>query len=125
MSSLNKVILLGRLGRDPELRHTKAGNPVASFSMATGRGDEKDPTEWHNITAWGRTAELAAEYLQKGSLTLIEGRIKSREYTDKEGNQRKGYDIVAYQVTFMPRTMQGGGGNSPQGDRPKLEGVSW
>ena len=124
MSSLNKVILMGRLGRDPELRHTKAGNPVASWSLATGRGDKKDPTEWHNITAWGRTAELAAEYLQKGSMVLVEGRIKSREYTDKEGQQKRAYEIVAYQVTFMPRSMQQGD-SSPRGDRPKLEGVSW
>ena len=121
MSSLNKVILLGRLGKDPELRQTKAGNPVASWSMATGRGDEKDPTEWHNITAWGRTAELAAEYLRKGAMALIEGRIKSREYTDKEGNQRRSYDIVAYQVTFMPKSMSAGG----EQRRADREPVAW
>jgi single-strand DNA-binding protein len=96
MSSLNKVILIGRVGKDPELRYTADGKPVASFSLATSekRKDNEEKTEWHNIIAWARLAEIVGEYVKKGSLLYCEGRIESHEYTGKDGNKKKQYNII-------------------------------
>ncbi len=99
--SVNKVILVGRLGRDPETRYTGGGQAVANFSVATDEtykdrnGERQKRTEWHRITVWGKQAEIAQQYLKKGSLVFIEGRIQSREWQDKEGQKRTSYDIVA------------------------------
>ncbi len=94
--SVNKVILLGTLGKDPELKYTPQGTAVAKFSMATNEsykdkqsGEWKERTEWHNIVCWQRTAEVAAEYLKKGSKAYIEGRITTRSWDDKETGQKK------------------------------------
>src|SRR5208283_5936373 len=103
--SVNKVILVGRLGRDPELKYTPGGAPVAKFSLATDEsfkdktGEKQNRTEWHNIVAWNKLAEICGEYLTKGKLVYIEGSIRSRQWEDQAGNKRTGYDIVA-------RTMQ-------------------
>ena len=92
--SVNKAILIGRLGKDPELKYTPAGSAVCSFSLATSRrwkgqdGEAKDDTTWHNIVAWGRQAEVMKEYLHKGKEVYIEGRINNRSYEDKEGNRK-------------------------------------
>lgn len=98
---VNKVILVGRLGRDPETRYTGGGQAVANFSVATDEtykdrnGERQKRTEWHRITVWGKQAEIAQQYLKKGALVYIEGRIQSREWQDKEGQKRTSFDIVA------------------------------
>ena len=99
--SVNKVILVGRLGRDPETRYTGGGQAVANFSLATDEtykdrnGERQKRTEWHKIVVWGKQAEIAQQYLKKGSQIFLEGRIQLREWTDKEGQKRTSYEIVA------------------------------
>jgi single-strand DNA-binding protein len=108
MSNLNKVLLMGRLGADPELRYTTDGTPVATFRMATSEsykdksGVKQERTEWHSIVAWRKLAELAGEYLKKGRLVYIEGRIQSREYEGRDGVKRKVYEIVASDMKMLP-----------------------
>jgi single-strand DNA-binding protein len=98
--SVNRVILVGRLGRDPEMRYTSAGQAVCNFSMATDEtykdrnGERQKRTEWHKIVVWAKQAEIAQQYLKKGSLVYIEGRIQSRQWDDKEGQKRTSYEIV-------------------------------
>jgi single-strand DNA-binding protein len=93
--SVNKVILLGNLGKDPEVKYTPSGTPVAKFSLATNErfkdkdGNWQDRTEWHNITAWARTAEIAGEYLKKGSKVYIEGSLRTHSWDDKTSGQKK------------------------------------
>jgi single-strand DNA-binding protein len=99
--SVNKVILVGRLGRDPETRYTGGGQAVANFSIATDEtykdrnGERQKRTEWHKIVVWAKQAEIAQQYLKKGSLIYLEGRIQSREWQDKEGQKRTSFEIVA------------------------------
>ena len=99
--SVNKVILVGRLGRDPETRYTSGGQAVANFTLATDEsykdrtGERQKRTEWHRIVVWGKQAEIAQQYLRKGSLIFVEGRIQSREWQDKEGQKRTAFEIVA------------------------------
>ena len=99
--SVNKVILVGRLGKDPETRYTGAGQAVCNFSMATDEtfkdrsGERQKRTEWHKIVVWGKQAEIAQQYLKKGAQIYLEGRIQSREWTDKENQKRTSYEIVA------------------------------
>src|SRR5512147_220651 len=100
MASVNKVILIGNLGRDPELRYTKNGQAVANFTLATTEryspregGEAREQTEWHRIVTWGKTAENCAQYLSKGRSVYVEGRIQSREWEDKEGNKRSTTEI--------------------------------
>jgi single-strand DNA-binding protein len=144
MASVNKVILVGNLGRDPELRYTPGGQPVANFSIATseswnkkdGSGKE-ERTEWHRIVAWGRTAELCAQYLAKGRTVYVEGRLQTREWENKEGQKQRTTEVIAQTVQFIgsggaggaggaaggsggggggaPRGGQGGGGGAPMG----------
>ncbi|NLT24999.1 MAG: single-stranded DNA-binding protein [Syntrophorhabdus sp.] len=108
MSNLNKVLLMGRLGKDPELRYTTDGTPVATFSLATSEsykdksGVKQERTEWHNIVVWRKLAEIAGEYLKKGRLVYIEGRIQSREYEGRDGVKRRAYEIVASDMKMMP-----------------------
>ena len=123
MASVNKVILVGNLGRDPELRYTQGGQPVANFTLATneswnkkdGSGRE-ERTEWHRIVAWGRTAELCAQYLAKGRTVYIEGRLQTREWENKEGQKQRTTEVVAQTVQFLSsgqgRGAQGGAGSS-------------
>jgi single-strand DNA-binding protein len=100
--SVNKVILVGNLGRDPEVRRTGSGDPVVSFSVATteswrdkATGERKDKTEWHNVVIWNENlGKVAEQYLKKGSKVYIEGQLQTREYTDKDGNQRKTTEVV-------------------------------
>lgn len=115
MSSMNKVILIGRLGRDPETRYMPSGEAVCNFSLATSEswndkksGNKVERTEWHNISMYGRLAEIAGQYLKKGSLTYIEGRIQSRKYTDKMGVERTAYDIVANEMKMLGGKNEGG-----------------
>ncbi len=107
MASVNKVILIGNLGRDPELRYTASGQGVANFTLATNErwrdkdGNNQERTEWHRIVVWGKTAENCAQYLQKGRSVYVEGRLQTREWEDKEGNKRQTTEIVAQNVTFL------------------------
>ena len=127
MASVNKVILLGNLGRDPELRYTPGGQPVANFSIATsdswnkkdGSGRE-ERTEWHRIVAWGRTAELCAQYLSKGRTVYIEGRLQTREWENKEGQKQRTTEIVANTVQFIGGGRDAGAG----GGAPRSQGGS-
>jgi len=105
--SVNKVILVGRLGRDPETRYTGGGQAVANFSVATDEsykdrnGERQKRTEWHRITAWGKLGEICQQYLKKGTMVYIEGRIQSREWQDKEGQKRTSYDIIANTMKML------------------------
>ncbi len=108
---MNRVFLIGNLGRDPELRNTPTGKAVASFSLAT---KDRDKTEWHNIIAWEKTGELCAQYLRKGSKCCVEGSIQSRKYTTKDGVEKTAYEIVAQRVEFLD-SRGDGGGERPQG----------
>ncbi len=120
--SVNKVILVGNLGREPELRYTPSGQPVANFSLATSRGrtdpngNWTDETEWHRIVAWERLAETASQYLHKGSKVYVEGRIQSRKYTDNQGVERTSFDIVANDLTLLDRRQESGEGMDDWGD---------
>jgi len=113
--SLNKAILIGRLGRDPEVRHMPNGEAVCNFSIATSEtwtdqnGQKQERTEWHNITLYRRMAEVAGQYLKKGSLVYIEGRIQSRKYTGKDGIERTAYEIIGSEMKML-----GGGNDSGQ-----------
>ena len=115
--SVNKVILVGRLGRDPETRFTGGGQAVANFSVATDEtykdknGERQKRTEWHKIVVWGKQAEIAQQYLKKGSLIFIEGRIQSRECQDKEGQKRTSFEIVATNFRMLGGRADGGGGS--------------
>lgn len=116
MSSLNKVMLIGRLGRDPEMRYFQSGDGVCNFSLATSEtwndkttGNRMEKTEWHNVSLRGRVAEVAAQYLKKGSLVLIEGKIQSRKYTDKNGIERVAYEIVGHEMKMLGSKSDSGG----------------
>ena len=105
--SVNKAILIGRLGKDPELRYTPGGRAVVQFPLATSErwtdqeGQKKESTTWHNIVAWGRQAEVLKEYLSKGQQLYLEGRIDNRSYEDREGNKRYISEIVVQQFQFI------------------------
>ena len=114
--SVNKVILVGRLGRDPEMRYTPGGQPVCNVSLATDEsykdrnGERQKRTEWHRLVIWGKQAEIAQKYLKKGSLVFVEGRIQSRQWDDKEGQKRTSFDIVVNNFRML-----GGRGDSAPG----------
>jgi single-strand DNA-binding protein len=126
MAGVNMVILFGNLGRDPELRYTPSGQPVANFSIATseswnkkdGSGRE-ERTEWHRIVAWGRTAELCAQYLAKGRTVYIEGRLQTREWENKEGQKQRTTEVVANTVQFIGGGGGGAGGGGAGGGAPR------
>lgn len=104
---LNKVILIGRLGRDPEVRYMPNGEAVCNFSVATSEswkdsnGQKQERSEWHNVTMYRKLAEIAGEYLKKGSQVYLEGKIKSRKYTDKNGVERTAYEIIANEMKML------------------------
>lgn len=104
---INRVILVGRLGRDPEMRQTGTGTPVVNFSVATDRvwknknGEQERQTEWHKIIAWGRLAEICNEYLTKGKQVYIEGRLQTNEWEDKDGNKRYTTEVVANEMKML------------------------
>jgi len=116
MSGVNKVILIGNLGKDPEVRSIEGGAKVASFSLATNEvfrgkdGNKVEQTEWHNVVVWRGLAELAEKYLKKGSQIYLEGKIKTRSWDDKEGNKRYITEIVGDTMTFLGKPVAGGDG---------------
>ncbi len=118
---LNKVMLIGRLGKDPEVKYTQGGTAVATLSVATSssiKRDDKweDETEWHRVVAWGRLAEVAGEYMSKGTLVFIEGRLKTRSWEDRDGNKRHVTEIVAATLSML-----GGNQGAGQTQQPRQE----
>ena len=105
--SVNKVILLGRLGQDPELKYTPGGSPVCNFSLATTEswtdksGQKQEKTEWHRVVVWGKLAELCNQYLAKGRQAFLEGRLQTRSWDDKDGNKKYTTEILASTVQFI------------------------
>ena len=118
---VNKVILIGNLGGDPELRSTPGGTSVASFTLATNEswtdkdGTKQERTEWHRIVAWSRLAEICGQYLRKSSQVYIEGRLQTRSWEDKQGNQRKTTEIVARDMQMLGARPEGSGARSEAG----------
>lgn len=118
---INKVILIGNLGADPEVRFTPSGQAVANFRIATSEswtdkssGQKQERTEWHRIVVWGKLAELCGEYLKKGRQCYVEGRLQTREWTDKEGKKNYTTEVVAQTVQFLGS----GGGRGAEGGAP-------
>lgn len=107
MASVNKVILVGNLGRDPEVRYLPSGDPVANVTIATSSryknkaGEMVEETEWHRVTFFGRLAEIVSQYLKKGRSVYVEGRIKTRKYTDKDGQEKYATDIIASELQML------------------------
>lgn len=122
--SVNKVILVGRLGKDPEVKYTPNGAPVAKFSLATDEsfkdrtGEKQNRTEWHNIVAWNKLAEICGEYLTKGKLVYIEGSIRSRQWQDQSGNKRTSYEIIANFMQMLGSKAESERAASGEMDRP-------
>lgn len=121
MGSVNKAILVGNLGRDAEMRFTAGGTPVATVSLATTEkftdreGQKREDTQWHRVVIWGKTAESIHEYLTKGKQIYVEGRIQTREWTDKEGKPAKTTEIRADKVVLLSSGSGGGGGGVRSG----------
>lgn len=115
--SVNKVIILGRLGQDPELKYTPGGAPVCNFSLATSEnwtdksGQKQEKTEWHRVVVWGKLAELCNQYLAKGRQAFVEGRLQTRSWDDKDGNKKYMTEINATTVQFI------GGASADRGER--------
>lgn len=108
MASVNKVTILGNLGRDPEVRYMPSGDPIANIAVATSykqkdknTGEQKEITEWHRISFFGRLAEIAGQYLKKGSSVYVEGRLQTRKYTDKDGIEKFATDIIAENLQML------------------------
>jgi len=119
--SLNKVMLIGNLGKDPELRFTPSGRAVARFPIATSEawttqeGQKQERTEWHNVVVWGKQAESCGQYLNKGRQVFIEGSIRSRQYDDKEGQKRYITEVIAQRVQFLGGGARGEGAGGGRG----------
>ena len=131
MASVNKVIIVGNLGRDPEIRYMPSGDAIANIAVATSykskdrnTGEQKELTEWHRISFFGRLAEIVGQYLKKGSSVYVEGRLQTRKYTDKDGVEKYATDIIAEQMQMLGgRQGMGGdsmddGGGSYENSRP-------
>jgi single-strand DNA-binding protein len=120
MASVNKVILLGNLGRDPETRYTTGGDAVTNLSIATSEqwkdksGEKQERTEWHRVVLFGRQAEIAGEYLKKGRSVYIEGRLQTRKYTDKDGVEKYSTEIVADRMQLIGGSREGGGADTAE-----------
>jgi single-strand DNA-binding protein len=128
MGSVNKVILIGNLGADPELKYTPSNRPVCNLSLATNEvfkdkgGQRQERTEWHRVTVWGDSAENCSKYLAKGRTVYIEGRLQTRSWDDKEGKKRYSTEVVADRVVFLG----GGGGSGAEGGARRPGGrTSW
>lgn len=122
--SVNKVILVGRLGQNPEVRYTPSGSAVANFSVATNEawtdksGQKQERTEWHRVVVWGKLAELCNQYLQKGRQCYVEGRLQTREWTDKDGVKKYSTEVQAQTVQFL-------GGDRAAGSENRASGASY
>jgi single-strand DNA-binding protein len=121
---INKVIIVGNLGKDPDTRYMPSGSAVTNFTVATNEswkdkatGEQKDRTEWHNVATFNRLAEISAEYLRKGSQVYIEGKLRTRKWQDKTGNDRYTTEIIADEMQMLGGR-SGGGGSAPMGRDP-------
>ena len=125
MPSLNQVLLIGHLGKDPDLRHTQGGRAVCNFSIATSEvwtdngGERHEKTQWHNIVAWGKMAESCHKYLAKGRMVFVEGALQTRSYEDKGGSKRYVTEILARAVKFLTP----GGKKEPREETPPEDDV--
>ena len=123
MGSMNRAIIIGNIGKDAEMRYTQGGTAVASFSVATTEsfkdkdGNKKEDTQWHNIVVWGKTAESIAQYLLKGKLVAIDGKLQTRKWQDKEGKDRWTTEIRADRVVLLGSGGSGSGSDSPRRSR--------
>ena len=131
MAGVNKVILVGRLGRDPEVRYTPSGAAVANFTVATSEewkdkntGDKQERTEWHRVVAWRRLGEICGEYLHKGSQVYVEGRLQTRSWDDRDGNKRYTTEIVAQVMQMLGAPAKGGAASSTAERFPEEEPIS-
>ena len=122
MASVNKVIIIGNLGKDPEVRYLPSGSAICNITVATSRqwkdktsGERQEETEWHRITFFDRMAEIAGEYLKKGKPVYVEGRLKTRKYTDKDGVEKYATDIVATEMQLLGSREGGGSGGDEMG----------
>lgn len=106
---LNRIALIGRLGRDPELKVTPTGKSVAEFSIGVNRQFDKNATDWFRVKCWGKTAEFVGEYLTKGRLVVVDGRMESRKYTDKDGNNREVWEVTADNVSGLDKPSESTG----------------
>jgi single-strand DNA-binding protein len=123
MASVNKVILIGNLGKDPEIRYAPSGSAICNVTIATSRvtkdkssGERQEQTEWHRVVMFDRLAEIAGEYLKKGKSVYIEGRLQTRKWTDKEGVERYSTEIIANEMTMLGGREGGGGGGDDMGE---------
>ena len=125
MASVNKVILIGNLGRDPEVRYAPSGSAICNVTLATTRswknkesGERQDETEWHRVVFYDRLAEIAGEYLKKGKQVYVEGRLKTRKWTDKDGQDRYTTEVIANEMTMLG-SREGMGAPADDGERPQ------
>jgi single-strand DNA-binding protein len=124
MAGVNKAILIGRLGADPVKRYTSSGSPVVSFRIATSEswtnreGEREERTEWHQIVAWGKLADICDQYLNKGKMVYIEGRIQTREWEDRDGNRRWTTEIIANQMQMLSSRSEDSQRTESLGDIP-------
>jgi len=121
---INQVILIGNLGQDPEVRYTASGTAIANLRIATSEqwrdkqtGENKENTEWHTVVLFGKTAEIAGQYLKKGRQVYLEGRLQTRKWQDKSGNERYSTEVVANEMQMLGGTTGGGGGGTASYDR--------
>ena len=125
MASVNKVILVGNLGRDPDVRYTQSGTVVANFSLATNEvwtdksGTRQERTEWHRIVVWGKQAEIVREYLSKGRQVFVEGSLQTRQWDDREGQKRSTTEVKANRVLMLGRPESGEGRPASQAPPPE------
>ena len=127
--SLNKVMIIGHLGRDPEMRYTPSGRPVVTFSVAVSRswnsssGERRSETEWFKVVAWGNLAEICKKFLSKGQQVYVEGRLQTRRWEDKEGQQRTTVELVANEMTMLSdrRDKDQSNDNAPEETPPAIE----
>jgi len=128
MASVNKVILVGNLGRDPETRYTTGGEAVTNVSIATTdtwkdkAGEKQERTEWHRVAFFGKLAEIAGEYLKKGSQVYVEGRLQTRKWQDKEGQEKYTTEIIADRMQMLGSRSGAGGGEAPERERSSAGG---
>lgn len=129
MASVNKVILIGNLGSDPEVKYTPSGTAVANFNIATNEswagkdGKKEERTEWHKVVVWSKLAELCGEYLAKGRPVYLEGRLQTREWNDKDGNKRYTTEIVAQTIQFLGAPGERREGGPSRGARGGSSGI--
>ena len=135
MASLNKVMIIGNLGSDPEMRFTPNGNPVTSFTVATNRvyntsdGERKTETEWFNVVAWNKLAEQCNQFLQKGRLVYVEGRLRTRSWEGQDGQKHYRTEVIANRITFLGGRQTAGGAAEEEvedkGGEAEPEDINW